>query len=383
MHKQFGYCRVGAAVPLVRPGAVSENIASMAALARKAADAGADVLVFPELCITGYTCADLFFQSALLDAAEKGFELFLRKIWQCDTLFVVGMPLRADNMLFNCAVACRQGNILGVVPKTFLPNTREFYEKRWFSSAGMSQARSIRVCDEEVPFGTDLIFKSLGMAECAVGVEICEDLWSPVPPCTRLALNGATVLCNLSASNELVGKSEYRRDLVRQQSARCLAAYVYAGSGPGESSTDLVFGGHALIAENGTLLAENQRFSREPDLLLADVDVGYLAFERRQNCAYAQCAATAEPVRRIVYDAADETPVCNGLLRHVERQPFVPSDEAGRGSRCDEIFAVQAAGLATRLAHTGSAGVVVGVSGGLDSALALLVACESVAQAGL
>lgn len=383
MHKQFGYCRVGAAVPLVRPGAVSENIASMAALARKAAESGTDVLVFPELCVTGYTCADLFFQPSLLDAAEKGFELFLKKIWQCDTLFVVGMPLRSDGMLFNCAVVCRQGNILGVVPKTFLPNTREFYEKRWFSAAGMSLSRSIQVCDEEVPFGADLIFKSLGIRECAVGIELCEDLWSPVPPCTRLALNGATILCNLSASNELVGKSEYRRSLVCQQSARCLAAYVYAGAGPGESSTDLVFGGHALIAENGALLGENQRFSREPDLLLADIDVEYLAFERRQNSAYAQCAARAEPVRKIVYDAADETPVCNGLLRNIDRWPFVPADDAGRGSRCAEVFAIQSTGLATRLLHSCHRNVVVGLSGGLDSALALLVAVEAFERAGL
>ncbi len=383
MHKQFGYCRVGAAVPVVRPGAVSANIASLAALARKAADAGADVLVFPELCVTGYTCADLFFQTALLDAAERGLEIFLKKTWQCDTLLIVGMPLRADGMLFNCAVVCRQGNILGAVPKTHLPNAREFYEKRWFREAGMTTARVIRVCDEEAPFGTDLIFRSLGVSECAVGIEICEDLWSPVPPCTRLALNGATVLCNLSASNELVGKSEYRRTLVCQQSARCLAAYVYAGAGPGESSTDLVFGGHALIAENGKLLAENRRFSREADVLLADVDIEYLAFERRQNAAYAQCAAHTEPARRIVYDAADETPACNGLLRPVERWPFVPSDEREREARCGEILAIQASGLATRLLHAGFTQAVIGLSGGLDSALALLVTLDAFAQAGL
>ena len=197
-------------------------------------------------------------------------------------------------MLFNCAVVCRQGNILGVVPKTHLPNTREFYEQRWFSSALSAQSMTVRLCDEEVPFGTDLVFQSLGVSDFSVGVELCEDLWSPVPPCTRQALSGATVLCNLSASNELVGKYEYRRDLVLQQSARCLSAYVYAGAGPGESSTDLVFGGHAMIAENGRMLAENQRFERDPNVLLADVDLAFLKFERSQNKSFGLCAAQAE-----------------------------------------------------------------------------------------
>ena len=375
--------RSGAAVPFVRPGAVSANVASLAELAKKASDAGADVLTFPELCVTGYTCGDLFFQQALLDAAEAGLAAFLKKIWQCDTLFFLGMPLRLEGMLFNCAVACRQGNILGVVPKTHLPNTREFYEQRWFASAASALSRTIRVCDEEVPFGADLVFQSLGSADCLIGVEICEDLWSPCPPCTRLALNGATILCNLSASNELVGKYEYRRELVLQQSARCLAAYVYAGAGPGESSTDLVFGGHALVAENGRMLAENRRFQREPDLVLSDVDLAFLQFERRQNKSFQVCASQAEPVRKIAFDAADEESVSCGLMRAVDPHPFVPSDESARGKRCEEIFAIQSTGLATRLLHARCSQAVVGVSGGLDSALALLVVCEAFERAGL
>jgi NAD+ synthase (glutamine-hydrolysing) len=382
MHKAFGYCRVGAAVPLVRPGAVAANITSLTILAKKAAEAGVDVLVLPELCVTGYTCGDLFFQQALLDAAEKGLSAFLKKIWQFDTLFILGMPVRLDGMLFNCAVACRQGNILGVVPKTHLPNTREFYEQRWFSSSASTQAKTIHVCNEEVPFGTDLIFQSLGAAACSVGIEICEDLWSPIPPCTRQALNGARVLCNLSASNELVGKHEYRRDLVLQQSARCLSAYVYAGAGPGESSTDLVFGGHAMIAENGRMLAENHRFEREPNLVMADVDLAFLTFERRQNKAYSLCASQALPIRTVVYDAADEETVSSGLMRNIEQRPFVPSDEASRNRRCEEIFAIQSTGLATRLLHMNCRHVVVGLSGGLDSALALLVICEAFERVG-
>ena len=383
MHKQFGYCRVGAAVPLVRPGAVSDNIASMAGLAKTAAESGVNVLVYPELCVTGYTCADLFFQPALLDAAEKGLEAFLKKIWQYDTLFIVGLPIRMDGRLFNCAVVCRQGNILGVAPKTYLPNTREFYEQRWFTSAVATQSQTIMLCDEEVPFGTDLIFQSLGVSDCLVGVEICEDLWSPIPPSTRQALNGATVLCNLSASNELVGKHDYRLSLVAQQSARCLAAYVYAGAGPGESSTDLVFGGHAMIAENGRMLAENERFSREPSLLLADVDLSYLQFERQQNASYGACAGQMASGRKIVYDAVDEIPTCAGLMRPIERHPFVPTDDALRDRRCEEVFAIQSTGLATRLLHAACNQVVVGLSGGLDSALALLAICEAFERAGL
>ena len=358
-------------------------MASVTSLAKKAAETGADLLVFPELCVTGYTCGDLFFQPALLDAAEEGLVAFLKKVWQCDTLFVLGLPVRLDDMLFNCAVVCRQGNILGVVPKTHLPNTREFYEQRWFASALCARSQTVRLCDEEVPFGTDLVFQSLGVPDFSVGVEICEDLWSPTPPCTRQALGGATVLCNLSASNELVAKNEYRRELVLQQSARCLSAYVYAGAGPGESSTDLVFGGHAMIAENGRMLAENRRFAREPNLLLADVDLSFLKFERSQNKSFGFCAARSEPVRKIAYDSADEVPVCNGLMRAVDPQPFVPSDEAARNRRCEEIFAIQSTGLATRLLHADCRQAVVGLSGGLDSALALLVMCEAFERAGL
>jgi len=383
MDKQFGYCRVGAAVPVVLPAAVSDNVASLTELAVKAAGDGARVLVFPELCVTGYTCADLFFQPALLDAAEKGLSSFLEKTGTLDTLLIVGLPLRLEGMLFNCAAVCCRGSLLGVVPKTYLPNTGEFYEKRWFASSVAARAKAIRLCGKDVPFGADLVFPAQGLPACCVGVEICEDLWSPVPPCTRQALSGATVLCNLSASNELVGKREYRRDLVVQQSARCLAAYVYAGAGPGESSTDLVFGGHAMIAENGHLLAENRRFTREGGLLLADVDLEFLAFERRQNASFGLSASRMEPGREIPYGAAGETAARKGLLRTVDPLPFVPAGGPLRDSRCEEIFAIQSTGLATRLLHAGCRDVVVGLSGGLDSALALLVICEAFERAGL
>ena len=383
MNTTFGYCRAASAVPSVRPGAVRENVASMAVFLPRCRQGGVDVLVFPELCVTGYTCADLFYQSALLAAAQKAFaETFLAQSADCDTLVFAGLPVARDGLLFNCAVACQRGRVLGVVPKTFLPNTREFYEKRWFASAAdAAPGGTIRFAGEEVPFGTDLVFRSVVLPECVVGVELCEDFWAPVPPSTRLALNGATVLCNLSASNELVGKADYRRTLVKQQSARCLAAYVYAGAGIGESTTDLVFGGHALIAENGRMLAENVRFSRDADWLAADLDVAALSFDRRQNASFAFSAARAEPVRSVQFRSTDRSAGLP-LLRKVEPHPFVPSGETERRERCEEIFAIQSGGLATRLLHTGTKKAVIGISGGLDSALALLVSVAAFRQLG-
>ena len=379
MDQRFGYCRVGSAVPVIRPGAVRENVAAMANFISRCGSESIDVLVFPELCVTGYTCADLFYQDALLDAAEREFrEHFLKPSGCVNTLFLVGFPVRVRGQLFNCALVCHAGSVIGIVPKTFLPNTREFYERRWFSSAADAQVSEVSFLDasEPVPFGTDLVFQADSDQRLCVGGEICEDFWAPVPPSTRLALQGATVLCNLSASNELVGKADYRRDLVRQQSARCLAAYAYAGAGVGESSTDLVFGGHALIAENGRILRENTRFTHDESLTLADVDLPALCFDRRQNASYAFSAARSETVRRVFFTPSDS---CSGkqLLRPVDPHPFVPSNAAVRTARCEEIFAIQSAGLATRLRHTGCRHAVIGISGGLDSALALLVTVEA------
>ena len=383
MHKPLGFFRVGVASPAVCPAAVEANVAALVELAGRASSAGADVLVFPELCVTGYTCGDLFFQQTLLETAERGLETFLSATQTRGTLFVVGVPLRLDGLLFNCAAVCCRGGLLGIVPKTHLPNTREFYEQRWFVPGQDAPGRNMRVCGSEVPFGTDLLFQAGNFPACAVGVEICEDLWSPLQPSQRLALNGATVLCNLSASNELVGKADYRRELVVQQSARCLAAYAYAGAGPGESTTDLVFGGHTLIAENGRLLAEGERFVRHGTLVLADADLSFLEYERRQNKAYASCAAQAAPVRRVTFEMPQGGPSDSRLLRPVDPCPFVPAEESQRDARCAEVFAIQSSGLATRLEHAGFRRALVGLSGGLDSALALLVICEAFERAGL
>ncbi len=385
--RELGYFRVAAAVPPVRAGAVRENVDEMLALVRDAAAEGAELLVFPELCVTGYTCADLFHQETLLEAADAEFARFLKGAAKTGMLICAGMPVTAGGVLYNAAVVCQDGRILGVVPKSFLPNSREFYERRWFASGAGTVGAAAVVAGQEVPFGTDLLFRADAAGGPVVGVELCEDLWSPQPPSVRQALAGATVLCNLSASNELVGKAPYRRALVAQQSARCLAGYVYASAGVGESSTDLVFGGHCLIAENGRTLAESARFEIRPTLTVADLDVMFLRHERRQSQTFVQAAgleqrrADADAFTEIVFEDAPVPPP--PLRRTPERLPFVPSDTAERDERCAEIFAIQSSGLATRLRHCGAKAAVIGLSGGLDSTLALLVTVEAFERAGL
>jgi NAD+ synthase (glutamine-hydrolysing) len=407
MNTELGYARVAVATPEVTVGDVARNVAGMVALARQAAARGADVAVFPELCLTGYTCADLFQQDRLLAAAAQGLARFLRATRANPCVLIVGAPLAVDGPLYNAAVVCQRGRLLGVVPKSYPPNGREFYEGRWFVPGLGVRGRSVALCGQAgVPFGVDLLFRAGPGAALVFGVELCEDLWVPAPPSGFLALAGATLLCNLSASNELVGKADYRAALVRQQSARCLAAYAYASAGPGESSTDLVFGGHALVAENGALLAESARFVREPQLTLADIDLAFLLHERRQNPAFGQAAAgradrllggakkaarrgpgalataLAQPFREVLF-AVRATPPPAPLLRPLDAHPFVPADAAARDARCAEIFAIQSTGLATRLLHCGAKTAVIGLSGGLDSTLALLVCAEAFQRAGL
>ena len=386
--RELGYFRVGAAVPPVRAGAVRDNVDAMLALAYDAVPEGVELLVFPELCVTGYTCADLFHQQTLLDAADAGLARFLKGTAKLDMLLLVGAPVTAGGLLYNAAVVCQQGRILGVVPKIFLPNAREFYEQRWFAAGAESANATVCVAGQEAPFGTDLLFSADSASGVIIGVELCEDLWSPLPPSTRQALAGANVICNLSASNELVGKAPYRRALVAQQSARCLAGYVYASAGVGESSTDLVFGGHCLVAENGQALAESARFESTPSLTVADLDIMFLRHERRQSQTFVQAVEQARrpsagglEFREIVFDAAEVPPA--PLRRLPVRHPFVPADSAERGERCAEIFAIQSSGLATRLRHCGARRAVIGLSGGLDSTLALLVTVEAFARAGL
>lgn len=382
--EKLGFVRVAAGVPLVRPTRVAENLASIKRLAKKAAQRGVRVLVFPELCLTGYTCADLFYRADLLKEAETALLDYVTSQASVHGLLsVVGLPLRVGGRLFNCAAVVLGGRLLGVVPKSYLPNTHEFYEARWFVSAFEATVQEVSIGDQVVPFGNDLVF-DLGNG-AVVGVEICEDMWATVPPSSRLALQGANIILNLSGSNELVSKTDYRRALVLGQSARAIAAYVYAGAGVGESTTDLVFGGHTLVAENGALLAEGERFVRDEFLTVADVDVEFLDFERTSNAAFRAGTCQVDGVRHLgapldmaSYGEADEI-----LNRPLDPYPFVPHNAQDRDARCEEVLSIQATGLATRLAAIGCRTVVLGLSGGLDSSLALLVCVEAFDRLGL
>jgi NAD+ synthase (glutamine-hydrolysing) len=375
----LGFVRVAAVSPELRVADVPFNTSKIITAARDAAAHGAQITVLPELCVTGYSCADLFYQQTLLDAARAALGDIARELRESALVAVVGVPLRLDGRLFNCAAVIANGAVIGVVPKTYLPTTGEFYEERWFTPAPHATQREIVIGNQRVPFGADLLFEVNGVEGCVIGVEICEDMWAVNPPSGAMALAGATVLLNLSASNELLGKSAYRRDLVRQQSARCLAAYVYAGAGAGESTTDVVYGGHCLIAENGSLLGESARFEFETQTVVADIDLQRLSHERLTNNTFSSAGA-ASAHRRIAVSgptASSGQTAKDMLIRPLTQTPFVPSDAAQRAASCEEIFNIQATGLAKRLRHTNTKNVTIGISGGLDSTLALLVTLKA------
>lgn len=386
---EMGYVRIGAAVPKIQIGNTWANISEIINLVKQAADSHVKVLVFPELCVTGYTCADLFHQKLLLDQAQAALQKIIDITGEnnYDMLIIIGIPVEADNQLFNCAAVIHRGKILGLVPKTFIPNYGEFYEKRWFSSAVNRINDTVIFCSQEVPFSEKLLFKDRNSQLC-VGVEICEDLWMPIPPSANHVLHGANLIANLSASNELIGKTEFRRSLVSQQSSRCIAAYVYASAGPSESTTDTVFGGHVLIAENGTILEES-RF-REQTLVYADVDIEKLINERKKVNSFMNPSMNfmAENYRIIPFELNNKPFVDNmkllidSLKRDVSPYPFVPEKKEERDARCREIFTIQLTGLAQRLLKTGINKAVIGISGGLDSTLALLVCREAFAKLG-
>ena len=378
--RDLGLLRLAVITPELRVADVAFNVAAIRQACLIAMEQKCRFLLFPELCLSAYSCADLFFQQELLRRVEQGLlELTEFSARQKLTL-VVGAPLRQGGRLFNCAVFISQGKICGVVPKTYLPNTGEFYEQRWFSASGESDCATLDLHGTAIPFGVDLLFQADGFPECLVGVEICEDAWSVEPPSGSMALAGATLLLNLSASPETLGKHAYRRALVESQSARCLAAYAYASAGPCESSTDLVFSGHSLIAENGQVLAETERFRFESQLAFADVDLDRLVGERQRNSSYA--IGRRNKNYRLLPFIMDESLVSR-LQRPVSRTPFVPPDDAERCERCREIFQLQTSGLAKRLRHTDSQKVVIGLSGGLDSTLALLVTVKAFDRLGL
>ena len=379
---QNGFVTVAAASPALRLADPTANAALCVQALEKAAHEGAELVVLPELCLTGYTCGDLFGQRTLLQGALKALGVVAEATQRLGLTALVGLPVEVDGRLYNVGVFISHGKALGAVPKTHLPNTGEFYEQRWFASARVAGRKEIDLLGSRVPFGTDLLFRAADVPDCVVGVELCEDLWSVEPPSGGLALAGATVLCNLSASDELLTKAAYRRDLVRAQSARCLAAYVYAAAGAGESSTDLVYSGHGLIAENGILLGESERFRFDLALLVSQVDVDRLAAERRRNSTFFGTPA-AHPVREIRFELGQPAGHTPRLRRRFSQHPFVPADVQRRDEHCQEIFAIQSTGLARRLRHTGSKHVILGVSGGLDSTLALLVTLEAFGRLGL
>lgn len=365
---KFGFLKVAAAIPSLRVADCIGNMERMAALAEEAARHGVEIVAFPELAVTAYTCGDLLLQPTLLDAAEEALARLARATRKLPLAVIVGAPLRHGSTLYNCAVVMSQGKMLGVVPKSYIPNYGEFYEDRWFASGAGITEEQILIDGREVDFGADLTFEING---AEFGVEICEDLWAPIPPSSQLALNGAKVIFNLSASPEMAGKHAYLRSLVAQQSARTLSGYVYVSAGFGESSTDLVFAGNGLIAENGTVLREAERFSIEEQLVVADIDIQRLEFERRRNTSFRLNEAASE-------NTVIEMEIPEGLRsavpdRDIDPMPFVPRDEEHRSERCEEIFRIQSHGLAQRLRHTRCSRAVVGISGGLDSTLALLV----------
>ena len=365
----YGFVKVAAAVPHVQVADCFYNIDKIEDLMREASEKGVQIIAFPELSVTAYTCLDLFAQQTLVNGAEAALIQLINNTADLDILTFVGVPLRTENRLINAAVVFQKGVIRGVVPKTYLPNYKEFQEQRWFTSATELRESTISIGKEEYPLGSRLLFRS---GRLSVGIEICEDLWVPVPPSSLLAMEGANIIFNLSASNELIGKHAYLRSLICQQSARCMAGYVYASSGFGESSTDLVFAGNGIIAENGNLLAESPRFTMEEQLVISEIDIETLQNDRQVNTSFMYGASGLLKEKAQAVDFQLRTPNGFSLTRPVDPHPFTPSGDALK-ERCEEIFHIQVAGLAKRLVHTHAQTAVVGISGGLDSTLALLV----------
>ena len=366
---RHGFVKVAAATPDIRVADVEYNTEQICGTIGEACENKAKIIVFPELCITGYTCGDLFTQDALLEAARRALMRIAKYTEDRDILAFVGMPLAVRGKLYNTAAALNRGEILGFTTKTFLPNYAEFYEMRQFTP-GPDQAGYILFEGKQVPFGPQILFEASGVEDLIVSAEICEDVWSPVPPSIQAAIEGATVIVNCSASDETIGKDTYRRELIAGQSARLIAGYVYANAGEGESTTDVVFGGHNIIAENGAVLKEAARYKNE--IIYSEFDLKRIISERRKNTTF-----QADPegtLMRVPFTVEKEDVE---LTRIFPKMPFVPTDENARAERCEEILTIQAMGLKKRLAHTNSRTAVVGISGGLDSTLALLVTARA------
>ena len=375
LNKDLGFLRLGAAVPELRVANVDFNVDAIIKLLRKARSEGVQLVTFPEMALTGYTLGDLVQQQALLARAKRGLGDILKECSESAMVVVVGTPLAVDQKIFNCAVVINSGRILGVIPKTFLPSYKEFYEDRWFSPSPDARSDTIELGGQPVPFGTDILFELEGIASATIGVEICEDLWVPLSPHEYQAMAGATLLLNLSASNEVLGKSDWRRVMIASESGRCIAAYCYVSSGIGESSNDVIYGGDAIIAENGVVLRETNRLSSGSQLIISDIDLERLAHDRRVSTSFHDVSRQPSKFRIVTTEVQD--PVAAKLQRTLDPHPFVPAESARRAERCREIFSMQVAALAKKLSGANRSQVVMGISGGLDSTLTLLVAVKT------
>lgn len=367
--KEYGYVRVGAMVNKLSLANPIKNAEEIIKQIKEAVKLNTSIVTTPELSLTGYTCGDLFLQDQLLEDSKKALQKVLEETKELDIISILGMPIKQDNQLFNCAVVIQKGKILGIVPKTYIPNYQEFYEARWFSSSKDLKNNEIEILGQNVPITTNLLFQDKTLTDITFGIDICEDLWTVTPPSNNHTLAGATIIFNLSSSNELIGKQEYRKSLVSSQSARTISAYIYASSGVMESTSDVLFGGASMIYENGSKLAENKRFEIESNIITADIDVLKLANDRRKNRSYMNMAQKLEynTIKIEVFDTIKE------LQREYKEYPFVPSNELERSRRCEEIIEIQSSALARRLIQLGNPKCIIGMSGGLDSTLAYLV----------
>ena len=365
----YGYVKVAAAIPGVKVADCMYNAAEIEKLIVEANDKGVEIITFPELALTAYTCGDLFAQQLLLDEAERGLLQIMQNTRQMDIISIIGLPVSVHGMLLNAAAVIQHGKVLGVVPKYYLPNYKEFYEMRWFTSGDMIKQDNVRLCGQLVPVTHDMLFET---PKAIFGVEICEDVWAPIPTSSILTLKGADIIFNLSATDECIGKHDYLCQLLSQQSARSMSGYVFSSCGFGESTTDVVFAGNALVYENGRLLARSKRFDMNPQLVISEIDVQFLRGERRVNTTFATSMRQyiGKEALRVTIERTTDKPI--ELTRTYDPHPFVPQGSA-LDERCEEIFSIQVHGLAKRLVHTFAKTAVVGISGGLDSTLALLV----------
>lgn len=374
--REYGFVRVGAIVNKLALANPIENAKEIIKMVTEAHEKGISIVTTPELSLTGYTCQDLFLQDRLIEESYSALETILKETEKLDIITILGMPIRLDNQMFNCAVVITKGKILGIVPKTYVPNYSEFYEKRWFQSSSNLISQEVTILNQIVPIGTNILFKD---KEVCFGIEICEDLWCVNPPSNNHALHGANIIFNLSSSNEIIGKYSYRKNLVSMQSAKTISAYVYASSGILESTSDILFSGASMIYENGSLLEENERFSIESNLIYSDVDVAKINNDRNKNISYMGVVGN-ETYRYVEVQVRNTN---QALSRTYPEYPFVPKNEATRDERCKEIFTIQASALARRLLQLGKPKCVIGISGGLDSTLAFLVIVEAFKKIGM